>query len=309
MTIDIITALDQAFFQAETAKDEQVRKHAIQHFINVAGMLEEQLKTGGIVAIKCDFPPEDLVQAAQRQGSKQAAGDTTPANISAMANGLHDGMGGHADACAELMQRTGKEIKELQWRLEVTANTANRYAKVGVRVMNQRDELLDVLSKVQAFFVTGEQPKGFTVQQLVDCVIENYRRELIVPKQTGISTLATVRHMLEWHPKPLPAETEANLPQNPQPWYKRSVTSTPAPDVINMADPRNWQKGDVIVRGFRRFPYFVPGEECTVTYSDEKSITIVGRSGVEVVYSHGIGEPAANFFTWLRHGDAPTTQA
>ena len=52
MTIDIITALDQAFFQAETAENDDVRKHAIQHFINVAGIMEQQLQVAGIKEVR-----------------------------------------------------------------------------------------------------------------------------------------------------------------------------------------------------------------------------------------------------------------
>lgn len=156
MTIDIMTALDQAFFQAETAQNEQVRKHAIQHFINVAGMLEEALEH-----------------------------------------------------------------------------------QVGARIERRVD-------------ASGEQPSSWP---------------------TGTVDLSS---------------------------------TPPAPDAIDMADPRNWQAGDVL-RCEQDFLTWKKGDEGKVIYADEHGVKISGRiAGQLVVWLHSNYSPVQEYFTWLRHGDVPT---
>lgn len=184
MTIDIITALDQAFFQAETAQNDQVRAQAIRHFINVAGIMEQQLKAGSIVAIKCDFAPEDLerLQAAQQQAPKP---------------------------------------------------------------------------------------------------VRTY--------QTGVRGLGDPG--LQWTP---PAASEKPVP--------------PAPDVIDMTDPRNWQVGDVIRRTAPTMSdhYFTAGAEYPVVGKNENCVQVANNNGYATSFPFSqVGyRSASNFFTWLRHGDA-----
>lgn len=81
----------------------------------------------------------------------------------------------------------------------------------------------------------------------------------------------------------------------------------PAPDVINMANPANWLPGDTLLRKtvHGNFPHFTSGKQYTVTSNGPDVLTIMGNNGVEVTYPHKpFCEPASNFFTWLRHGEA-----
>ena len=81
----------------------------------------------------------------------------------------------------------------------------------------------------------------------------------------------------------------------------------PAPDVINMNDPANWLPGDRLLRKIvhGNFPHFTSGREYTVTSNGPDVLKIMGNAGVEVSYPHKpFCEPASNFFTWLRHGEA-----
>lgn len=79
----------------------------------------------------------------------------------------------------------------------------------------------------------------------------------------------------------------------------------PAPDAIDMADPRNWQVGDTVERGPNGSAFFRPHEECTVAENDDKTVRIKGNSGIGVNYPHRtVLDGAEHFFTWLRHGEA-----
>lgn len=281
MTIDIITALDQAFFQAETAQNDQVRAQAIQHFIKVAGIMEQQLQVAGIKEVR--IGGKSVLAVPTEQLARQFADAFTSEKPEPLAGSIRP----------------------------------NYY-------IIQRNELLDVLDEVLSFFDTGKTRSGYDARQIVVCALEHFRREGVAPTRSMLTTRAFIKHAIKWHAKPLPPETEANLPPKPVRTYQTGVRGIgdpglqwtpsaacerpvpPAPDVIDMTDPRNWQTGDVLLRSDRVFPHFKPGEECTVTYKSGAQIWIAGSAGVNVVYQHGIGEPASNFFTWLRHGDAPT---
>lgn len=87
----------------------------------------------------------------------------------------------------------------------------------------------------------------------------------------------------------------------------REQPAPPAPDVINMTNPANWLPGDTLLRKsvHGNFPHFTSGKQYTVTSNGPDVLTIMGNNGVEVTYPHKpFCEPASNFFTWLRHGEA-----
>lgn len=79
----------------------------------------------------------------------------------------------------------------------------------------------------------------------------------------------------------------------------------PAPDAIDMTDPRNWQVGDVVVRTSASNALFLNGEHCTVTENNENMVRIANKKGsCSATYPHGTQHDGAeNYFTWLRHGD------
>lgn len=287
MTIDIITALDQAFFQAETAQNDQVRTQAIQHFINVASIVEQQLQVAGIKEVR--IGGKALAVVPTEEWARQFANAFDSAKQEPLTGAVHP----------------------------------NYY-------ISQRDELLDVLNQVRAYFEGGEVRHGLDVRQVVNCALEHFRRDGVSPKNTMLTTRHFVEHATKLHAKPLPAETEAQLPPKPVRTYQTGVRGLgdpglqwtpvaaseqpvpPAPDVINMANPANWLPGDKLLRKYvhGNFPHFTSGREYTVTSNGPDVLTIMGNDGVEVTYPHKpFCEPASNFFTWLRHGDAPTTQA
>lgn len=80
----------------------------------------------------------------------------------------------------------------------------------------------------------------------------------------------------------------------------------PAPDVIDMTDPRNWQVGDIVMRTCASTASFLQYENCTVTENDENTVRIANsQDGRSVTYPHGTQyDGAEHYFKWLRHGEA-----
>lgn len=248
MTIDIITALDQAFFQAETAQNDQVRTQAIQHFINVAGIMEQQLQVAGIKEVR--IGGKSVVAVPTEQLARQMEAQLPPKLVRTYQTGVH-GLGDPG----------------LRW---TPSAAAERPMPPACRV----GDILEYTGKNAPFFTKGDQ---------YEIVSVSANGELVGIKSKDDFLLSLGKEDL----------------------LKFINRGQPAPDVIDMTDPRNWQKGDVLLRSDRVFPHFKPGEECIVTYSSDTQIWVAGSAGVDVVYTHGVGEPASNFFTWLRHGDAP----
>lgn len=81
--------------------------------------------------------------------------------------------------------------------------------------------------------------------------------------------------------------------------------SQPAPDVIDMTDPRNWQVGDVLERHCQGSTHFVEGNQYRVHANDNLRVHIEVEPGESVSYLHGTHfDGAEQFFTWLRHDEA-----
>lgn len=70
----------------------------------------------------------------------------------------------------------------------------------------------------------------------------------------------------------------------------------PAPDVIDMTDPRNWQVGDVVVCKERGMISY--GKEFIVAAIDGNEVSLSGGNG-DVLRIFDAGD----YFTWLRHGE------
>lgn len=86
-------------------------------------------------------------------------------------------------------------------------------------------------------------------------------------------------------------------------YSQRAENQQPAPDAIDMADPRNWQAGDVL-RCARDCLRWEAGQEGIVTYSDGNFVRIKGHiAGQHVSWPLRADAPVAEYFTWLRHGN------
>jgi len=94
--------------------------------------------------------------------------------------------------------------------------------------------------------------------------------------------------------------------ENVQPPKNSNENTQPAPDVIDMTDPANWQVGDVVVRTCASTASFMQYENCTVTENNENAVRITSsQSGCSVTYPHGTEyDGAEHYFQWLRHGEA-----
>lgn len=83
-----------------------------------------------------------------------------------------------------------------------------------------------------------------------------------------------------------------------------SAPEQPAPDAIDMTDPRNWRAGDVL-RCVRDCLHWEAGQEGVVTYSDSEGVQIKGHiAGQHVDWPRTARRPVQEYFTWLRHGES-----
>lgn len=120
-----------------------------------------------------------------------------------------------------------------------------------------------------------------------------------------------------------PGETASDPHEKPVQWYQNGVhglgdlglrwtpsaaseqPAPPAPDVINMADPRNWQAGDVVRRKCDGSMHFTKGNQYRVYSNDNNRVRICDGRGMVVAYPHGKQfDGAQHFFTWLSHSEA-----
>lgn len=281
MTIDIMTALDQAYFQAEQASNKDVAATACQHYRTLTLLLQRQLLLAGMESVSVSGDGAGEALAPFQHGKLQAGPIDWTQELAARFNRM------------EPMQLTG----------EIPAN----YYK------DQRDELLDVVNELRNYFERGEMRHRLDPRKVLECTLEHFRREGVSLKPSKLTQRAWVEHQAERHGKPVH-------------WYKSSVrglgdpglqwtpTSAgeqpepPAPDVINMKNPRNWQAGDVLKRKqFPKSPNFTAYREYTVAENDGRYVRITGNDGTPVSYPLDMiqSEPASDFFTWLRHGDTP----
>lgn len=84
----------------------------------------------------------------------------------------------------------------------------------------------------------------------------------------------------------------------------RGKVVPPAPDVIDMTNPRNWQVGDVLMcSDGNAFLGINAGDECAVVENNETYVVVRRNSGTAVALHHDKPTESA-FFTWLRHGEA-----
>lgn len=221
---------------------------------------------------------------------------------------------------AQMHQNDGGQMAALEKACEAATNAARE----AVRYMNQRDELMDVLVQVSAYHETGKIRHGLDIRQVVNCALEHFRRDGVGHKETAVTTRAFVEHQTKVHAKPLPAETEAQLPPKPVLWYQTGVRSAfdpslqqqpsaaseqpvpppPAPDAIDMTDPRNWQANDWIVcKRKSSFGGWEPGTAYRFggKEGDESVPAVLNDIGDRIPFRY---DQLPIFFTWLRHGEA-----
>lgn len=81
----------------------------------------------------------------------------------------------------------------------------------------------------------------------------------------------------------------------------------PAPDVIDMNDPANWQEGDIVLRIAYDWMNFVEGCEYKVhiVRTEKQEVYIGRRDGLCIGYTFDMLRP---LFKWLRHGDCGVQQ-
>lgn len=79
-------------------------------------------------------------------------------------------------------------------------------------------------------------------------------------------------------------------------YSKRGEQAQPAPDVIDMTDPRNWQVGDVVVGKDRLMTSY--GKEFIVAAIDGNEVSLSDGKGNVLRLFH-----ARDYFKWLRHGE------
>lgn len=215
---------------------------------------------------------------------------------------------GNYETCTKACVPRGAEIGrkqalgEADSKLQAAADAATKAVRDAVRYMNQRNRLravlLDVLDSLEYVEKSMPGQAGFMVRQ-----------ERIARAKATITEIEGSHSSgspVTWYQSAVQGVSDLSPQLAADGYVNATGGAMPAPDAIDMTDPRNWQVGDVLMCSVgNALLGFNHGDECTVTHKYNTHVVVRRDAGTAVAFQHDSCDRAsALFFTWLRHGEA-----